>query len=199
MPPKIQIKRTKTNLYPEKYTKEKHLMVDIKRKNKPDISLHRGVGKNKVTGEKSVTRMTTKIDRDSGKMAQNMVVNRKDASGNKTKIYKTGATQFGGTYSKSGYKDAYKEDKKTNRKAIRKETAFKKAAMEGAKVGTLKGVMDSGKVVKRIKQDSKPIMRKAIKEGPVTPIGKTVKRIEMGSKPIMEKRVKEGPVRRIKG
>jgi len=148
MPPKITIKRTKTNLYPEKYTKEKHLMVDIKRKNKPDISLHRGVGKNKVTGEKSVTRMTTKIDRDSGKMAQNMVVSRKDASGNKTKIYKTGATQFGGTYSKSGYKDAYKEDKKTNRKAIRKETAFKKEAMEGAKMGAAKTSMATKRGIK---------------------------------------------------
>jgi hypothetical protein len=113
--------------------------------------------------------------------------------------------------------------------------AFKKAAMEGAKMGATKtslatkrgmnnaikrnaslnaseemaqlgsqvsqsaarGAMNSGKVVQRVKQDSKPIMRKAVKEGPVRPIGKTVKRIEMGSKPIMEKRVKEGPVRRI--
>jgi hypothetical protein len=33
--------------------------------------------------------------------------------------------------------------------------------------GASRGAMNAGKVVKRIKQDSKPIMRKAIKEGPV--------------------------------
>jgi hypothetical protein len=136
MPPKIQIKRTKTNLYPDKFTKEKHLLIDIKRKNKPDISIHRGVGKNKVTGEKSVTRMTTKIDRGSGKMAQNMVVNRKDASGNKTKIYKTGGVQYeGGTYYKGSDKSAYKEAKKINRAAVNKENPIAKVAKKGMKEG----------------------------------------------------------------
>jgi hypothetical protein len=148
MPPKIQIKRTKTNLYPEKFTKEKHITIDIKRKNKPDISIHRGVGKNKVTGEKSVTRMTTKIDRGSGKMAQNMVVNRKDASGNKTKIYKTGGLQYkGGTYYKGQDKATYQESKKINRAAVNKEAAVKKDVM------------------KKLSKNTAPVMKRAMREG----------------------------------
>jgi hypothetical protein len=156
MPPKIQIKRTKTNLYPEKFTKEKHLTIDIKRKNKPDITIHRGVGKNKVTGEKSVTRMTTKIDRNkvdgkTPKMAQNMVVNRKDASGNKTKIYKTGGGQFkGGIYYKGSDKASYQEAKKTNRDAVRNENTVKRVK-EGPvrridSVATKRGIKNATKM-----------------------------------------------------
>ena len=50
--------------------------------------------------------------------------------------------------------------------------------------GASRGAMNAGKVVKRVKSDSKPLMKKAVKEGPVRPIGETVKRVKMDSKPI---------------
>ena len=96
MPPKITIKRVKSNNYPDKFTKEKHLMINISRKNKPDITLERHAAKNKNTGEKMVTRRKLTGDWTEGKPSTTqMTVKQRDAAGNKTKTYRSTGSKLG--------------------------------------------------------------------------------------------------------
>jgi hypothetical protein len=96
MPPKITIKRVKSNNYPEKFTKEKHLMINIDRKNKPDITLERHAAKNKNTGEKMVTKRKLVGDtKESKRFTSTMTVKQRDAAGNKTKTYTSTGRNLG--------------------------------------------------------------------------------------------------------
>jgi hypothetical protein len=70
------------------------------------------------------------------------------------------------------------------KKVVKMSAAPKKSDPGKGMKGVVKGVMNAGKVVKRVKQGSKPLMEKRVKEGPVRPIGETVKRVKMDSKPI---------------
>lgn len=74
-------------------------------------------------------------------------------------------------------------------KSLKEKKAIKEGSQEAGQQ-VARGLMNAGKVVQRVKQGSKPLMEKAVKEGPVRPIGETVKRVKMDSKPIMEKRIK---------
>lgn len=142
MPPKIEIKRTKTNFYPDKFTKEKHLSVSIDRKNKPDIRLERHVAKNKNTGEKRVTNRKLVGDLKqvgNKRMTSTDVMKTKDASGNKSTVYRSAGNKLGekSMAYKGSDKATFRATTKLNKAQLKSENQ-KDATMVGVKAAATK-------------------------------------------------------------
>ena len=133
-----------------------------------------GTGKKKslqvtLANKKGATTLTRSVSKDAGKkttersvvrnLRQGTSVKKTKEDGVKTKTYRADVDRSGGKTYNGTDKQMFKGANKLNKVVEKRGRAadLKNAAMEGAKMGAAKGVKNAGKVVQRVKMDSKPI------------------------------------------